>query len=142
LPRILPRLSAFAGPLDGVHSRTHHARMADEKIEIIASSTSGTIGRARNDVRGVTLPLDSSSRPQPDAFTNSEAFLGAVSSCGVTLIEMHAKETGAPLQRMTVTIEGRRPATLPRFSSVTMTFEMTGVSQAQAEALVETYRGR
>ena len=142
MPRILPRLSAFAGPLDGVHSRTHHARMADEKIEIIASSTSGTIGRARNDVRGVTLPLDSSSRPQPDAFTNSEAFLGAVSSCGVTLIEMHAKETGVPLQRMTVTIEGRRPPTLPRFSSVTMTFEMTGVSQAQAEALVETYRGR
>ena len=32
--------------------------------------------------------------------------------------------------------------TLPRFSSVTMTFEMTGVSQAQAEALVETYRSR
>jgi uncharacterized OsmC-like protein len=55
---------------------------------------------------------------------------------------MHAKETGVPLQRMTVTIEGRRPPTLPRFSSVTMTFEMSGVSQAQAEALVETYRGR
>jgi uncharacterized OsmC-like protein len=116
--------------------------MADEKIEIIASSSSGTLGRAKNEVRGVSLPLDSSSRPQPDAFTNSEAFLGAVSSCGVTLIEMHAKETGVPLRSMTVTIEGRRPPTLPRFSSVLMTFEMTGVSQAQAEALVETYRGR
>ena len=116
--------------------------MADEKIETIASLSSGTIGRARNEVRGVSLPLDSSSRPQPDAFTNSEAFLGAVSSCGVTLIEMHAKETGVPLSSMTVTIEGRRPPTLPRFSSVLMTFEMTGVSQAQAEALVDTYRGR
>src|SRR5262249_11140187 len=77
-----------------------------------------------------------------DAFTNSEAFLGAVSSCGVTLIEMHAKETGVPLQSMTVTIEGRRPPTLPRFSSALMTFEMTGVSQPQAQALVETYRAR
>jgi len=55
---------------------------------------------------------------------------------------MHAKETGVPLERMTVTIEGRRPPTQPRFSTVTMTFELAGVSQAQAEALVETYRQR
>src|SRR5258705_10842926 len=112
------------------------------KIDAVRSSNSGVLGRARSEARGHRLVLDSSSRPQPDAFTNSEAFLGAVSSCGVTLIEMHAKETGIPLSRMTVTIEGRRPPTLPRFSAITMTFEMSGVSQAQAEALVETYRGR
>jgi uncharacterized OsmC-like protein len=116
--------------------------MADEKIETVQSTTSGIIGRARNEGRGVSVAFDSSSRPQPDAFTNSEAFLGSVSSCGVTLIEMHARETGVALERMTVTIEGRRPPTEPRFSSVTMTFEMIGVSQAQAEALVETYRQR
>ena len=116
--------------------------MADDKIETVVSSSSGTIGRGRNEVRGVAVLFDSSSRPQPDAFTNSEAFLGSVSSCGVTLIEMHAKETGVPLERMTVTIEGRRPPTQPRFSTVTMTFELAGVNQAQAEALVETYRQR
>ena len=116
--------------------------MADDKIETIASSSSGIIGRARNEVRGVAVAFDSSSRPQPDAFTNSEAFLASVSSCGVTLIEMHAQETGVPLERMTVTIEGRRPPTQPRFSAVTMTFEMVGVSQAQAEDLVATYRKR
>jgi uncharacterized OsmC-like protein len=116
--------------------------MADDKIETIVSSSSGTLGRARNEARGVAVPFDSSSRPQPDAFTNSEAFLGSVSSCGVTLIEMHARETGVPLERMSVTIEGRRPPTQPRFSAVTMTFELVGVSQAQAEALVETYRQR
>ena len=116
--------------------------MSDLKIDTIRSSSSGTLGRAVSQAREARLVLDSSSRPQADVLTNSEAFLGGISSCGVTLIEMHAKETGVPLQRMTVTIEGRRPATLPRFSSVTMTFEMTGVSQAQAEALVETYRGR
>lgn len=116
--------------------------MADEKIETIRSSSSGTIGRARNDVRGVSIVLDSSSRPQTDAFTNSEAFLGAVSSCGVTLIEMHAQETGVPLSRTIVTIEGRRPPSIPRFSAVTMTFELEGVTQAQADELVETYRKR
>ncbi|HET6372346.1 MAG TPA: hypothetical protein VFG76_03510, partial [Candidatus Polarisedimenticolia bacterium] len=71
-------------------------------IETIRSSSSGTIGRASNAAaaRGVRVPFDSSSRPQPDAFTNSEAFLAAVSSCGVTLIEMHAREIGTPVQGM------------------------------------------
>jgi uncharacterized OsmC-like protein len=112
------------------------------KVETIRSSSSGTVGRGRNEVRGVTLDFDSSARPQPDAFTNSEAFLAGVSSCGVTLVEMHARETGVPLERMTVTIEGRRPPTEPRFTGITMTFEMVGVTQAQAEDLVETYRKR
>jgi uncharacterized OsmC-like protein len=116
--------------------------MADDKIETIASSSSGIIGRARNEVRGVAVAFDSSSRPRPDAFTNSEAFLASVSSCGVTLIETHAQDTGVPLERMTVTIEGRRPPTQPRFTGITMTFEMVGVSQAQAEDLVGTYRER
>jgi uncharacterized OsmC-like protein len=116
--------------------------MADEKVETVVSISSGTLGRARNEVRGVSLALDSSSQPQPDAFTNSEAFLGSVSSCGVTLIELHARQAGIPLERMTVTIEGRRPATQPRFTGITMTFEMVGVTPAQAEDLVATYRAR
>jgi uncharacterized OsmC-like protein len=118
--------------------------MADV-IETIRSSSSGTIGRASNaaPARGVRLPFDSSSRPQTDTFTNSEAFLAAVSSCGVTLIEMHARDTGVPLRSMDVTIEGVRASAEPnRFAHVTMTFELAGVNQEQAEALVETYRGR
>ena len=116
--------------------------MADV-IETIRSSSSGTVGRAHSAARGHRLVLDSSSRPQPDAFTNSEAFLAAISSCGVTLIEGQARDTGVPLTHMDVTIEGVRAASEPsRFASVTMTFEIGGVTQAQAEALVETYRGR
>jgi uncharacterized OsmC-like protein len=116
--------------------------MADV-IETIRSSSSGTIGRAHSAARGQRLVLDSSSRPQADALTNSEAFLAGISSCGVTLIEAHARDTGIPLTRMDVTIEGVRAATDPaRFASVTMTFEIAGVTQAQAETLVETYRGR
>ena len=114
-----------------------------DKVETIRSSSSGVLGRARNAARGVTVDFDSSARPQPDALTNSEAFLAAVSSCGVTLIEMHAKDTGVPLAGMNVTIEGVRTAAEPnRFARVSMTFDLAGVSQAQAEALVETYRQR
>ena len=117
--------------------------MSDEKVETVQSASSGVIGRADNRARGAKVSFDSSSRPQPDALTNSEAFLAGVSSCGVTLIEMHAQEIGVPIQGMVATIEGVRTAAEPnRFARVTMTFEIAGVSQAQAESLVETYRGR
>ena len=117
--------------------------MSSDKIETIRSSSSGTIGRATSEARGQRLLLDSSARPQPDALTNSEAFLAGISSCGVTLIEGHAKETGVKLTRMEVTIEGVRTAADPaRFAGITMRFRLAGVSQSQAEELVETYRRR
>ena len=48
-----------------------------------------------------------------------------------------------PLASMDVTIEGARTAAEPnRFARVHMTFELAGVSQTQAESLVETYRQR
>jgi uncharacterized OsmC-like protein len=113
------------------------------KVDSIRSSSSDTVGRAVSQVRSAHLTLDSSSRPQADTLTNSEAFLAGISSCGVTLIEMHAKETGVPLKRLEVTIEGMRTAEEPnRFAQIAMRFELAGVSQAQAEKLVETYRGR
>jgi uncharacterized OsmC-like protein len=117
--------------------------MSSDKVETIRSSSSGTVGRAVSQARGQRLVLDSSAKPQADAFTNSEAFLAGISSCGVTLIEGHARETGVPLDRMDVTIEGLRTAADPtRFASVTMRFDLTGVTQIQAEELVETYRRR
>jgi uncharacterized OsmC-like protein len=117
--------------------------MATDKVETIRSASSGTIGRAVSEARGQRLTLDSSTHPSADALTNSEAFLAGVSSCGVTLIEAHAEQTGVPLARMAVTIEGLRTAADPtRFASVAMRFELAGVSQAQAEELVQTYRNR
>jgi uncharacterized OsmC-like protein len=117
--------------------------MSPDKVERVRSSSTGVVGRARSQARGQRLVLDSSTHPKPDALTNSEAFLAGISSCGVTLIELYAREKGIPVKRMEVTIEGVRPAADPaRFAAITMTFEIAGVSQAQAEALVETYRGR
>ncbi|HYB43904.1 MAG TPA: hypothetical protein VEL75_19145 [Candidatus Methylomirabilis sp.] len=117
--------------------------MSNLKVDSVRSSSSGTIGRAVSQARNARLVLDSSSRPQLDTLTNSEAFLAGVASCGVTLIEMHAKETAVPLAHMDVVIEGMRTAEEPnRFASVTMRFALRGVSQAQAEELVATYRNR
>ena len=117
--------------------------MSDAKIDTVRSSSSGIVGRAQTVARGQRVMLDSSSRPQADALTNSEAFLAGISSCGVTLIETYAQEKGMALGSMDVTIEGVRLNADPsRFASVTMRFEMKGLSQAEAESLVETYRGR
>jgi uncharacterized OsmC-like protein len=117
--------------------------MSTDKVDSVRSASSGTVGRAVSQAREARLTLDSSGRPQSDTLTNSEAFLAGVSSCGVTLIEAHAQETNVPLRRMAVSIEGVRTAARPnRYASVTMRFEMTGVSQAQAEQLVETYKSR
>ncbi len=117
--------------------------MSNPKIDTIRSSSGGTVGRAVSQARGQRLVLDSSARPQPDALTNSEAFLAGISSCGVTLIETYAQEKGVPMKRMDVTIEGARTAEEPnRFAGISMRFEIAGVSQAEAEHLVEIYRGR
>jgi uncharacterized OsmC-like protein len=115
---------------------------SDLKTDSARSESSGTVGRAVNRAHGAQVVFDSSSRPQPDALTNSEAFLAAVSSCGVTLIEMHAREAGVPIARMAVSIEGSRDAAVTHYQSVTMRFEIAGVTQAQAEDLVAVYRGR
>jgi uncharacterized OsmC-like protein len=117
--------------------------MSPDKVDSIRSVSSGTVGRAVSQAREARLTLDSSTHPKVDTLTNSEAFLAGVSSCGVTLIEGRAQEINVPLKRMAVTIEGVRTAERPnRYASVTMRFEMAGVSQAQAEQLVETYKSR
>jgi uncharacterized OsmC-like protein len=117
--------------------------MAGDKIDTVRSSSSGMIGRAVNHARGVRAVWDSSSAPQADAMTNSEAFLGSISSCGVTLIEMYARDKSIALARMDVTIEGVRTAQDPaRFASISMKYELAGVTQAQAEELVQVWRAR
>jgi uncharacterized OsmC-like protein len=116
--------------------------VSDLKIETMRSDSSGVIGRAVSHARGQRLVLDSSTHPKDDALTNSEAFLAGISSCGVTLIELHAQQTGVPLRRMQVTIDGVRTPAEPRFQSVTMRFDLEGVDQPTAEQLVEVYKGR
>ena len=115
--------------------------MSDVKVDTVRSRSSGVVGRAINNARNHYFILDSSTAPE--ALSNSEAFLAAVSSCGVTLVEGHALDKGVPLQRMEVSIEGARAVAEPnRFQRVTMRFALHGVDQATAEALIETYKSR
>lgn len=115
--------------------------MSDAKVDTVRSRSSGVVGRAVSNARNHHFVLDSSTAPE--ALSNSEAFLAGISSCGVTLVEGHARDAGVPLQRTEVTIEGVRAAAEPnRFQRIAMRFELHGVDQVTAERLVETYRAR
>lgn len=117
--------------------------MADGvKIDTVRSGSSGVLGRSLNSARHQHFVLDSPSGPN-EAITNGEAFLAGISSCGVTLIEKHAHDTGVPLRSMDVVIEGIRSDVAPnRFQAIHVTFALRGVDQVTAQALVETWRDR
>jgi uncharacterized OsmC-like protein len=116
--------------------------MAELKVDTVRSSSSGVLGRSLNQARHQHFVLDSPSGPN-EALTNGEAFLAGISSCGVTLIEKYAQETGTPLRSLDVTIEGARSSAEPnRFQSITVRFAIRGVDQPRAEHLVETWRER
>lgn len=108
-------------------------------VNRVKSSSVGLPGRTLNTARTNHFVIDSPKLGE--AVTSGEAFLSGISSCGVTLIEIHAREKGIPLAGLDVTIEGVRAADRPMdFQSVGMRFEMRGVSQEQAEQLVSVYQ--
>jgi uncharacterized OsmC-like protein len=112
------------------------------KTDTVRSYSSGVPGRALNTARMHHFVLDSPTGPN-EALTNSEAFLAGISSCGVTLIEKHARDAGVAVTRMEVTIDGvRRIADPTRFQTIDLRFRIHGVTQAEAEELVEVWKGR
>ena len=116
--------------------------MADPKmVDTVRTRSIGLPGRALNSARTHHFVLDSSSGPS-EALTNSEAFLAGISSCGVTLIEKYAKETGVPVTGMEVTIAGIRAADPARFQAIEMRFEIHGVDKPDADRLVEVWQSR
>jgi uncharacterized OsmC-like protein len=83
-----------------------------------------------------------------EALTPAELFLAGVAACGVELVQAIAREEKAPLEAVRVEIEGaldrsnpvRRDLTV--FNSVRLRFELRGVAESQAHALIERFKGR
>lgn len=111
----------------------------DLLVSRVRSYSSGTPGRALNQARTNHFVIDSSH--DPEAVSTVESFLAGVSACGVTLVERAAADRGIPLKRMEVSIEGVRLASQSNaFKEVNMSFRLDGVSQQQAEQLIQAYR--
>jgi uncharacterized OsmC-like protein len=117
--------------------------MADDVVtDRVRSTTSGVVNRSLNQARTNHFVIDSSSGG-PEAMTSIEAFLAGISSCGVNIVDREARERKVPLIRAQVDIESQRAkADTTVIASVAMRFELTGVTQAQAEELVAAYTRR
>ena len=80
--------------------------------------------------------------------TPAELFLSAVVSCAVELVQVIAKLDGIALQGISVDIHGRMDRSKPvrpdvsLFNSVSLHFHIAGVSDVDAKALVEKFKGR
>jgi uncharacterized OsmC-like protein len=83
-----------------------------------------------------------------EEITPAELFLSAVAACGVELIQVLAKSSDIPLQRIAVSIQGLIDRSKPvrsdvsLFNSVSLQFQMKGVTDGDAKQLVEKFKGR
>jgi uncharacterized OsmC-like protein len=83
-----------------------------------------------------------------EAVTPAEVFLSAVAACGVELIHVIARDQSAPLTRAAVKIHGevdranQARTDLTTFNSVRLDFTLWGVTAAQAESVVNGFKGR
>ena len=83
-----------------------------------------------------------------EAVSPAELFLSGVASCGVELIQVLAKQQGVPLSGVEVTIEAFQDRSAPvrqdvsLFNSVKLAIALSGVSDEQANDLVERFRRR
>jgi uncharacterized OsmC-like protein len=83
-----------------------------------------------------------------EELTPAELFLAGVASCGVELVHVFAKQEELPLERVEVSVSGEMDLDDPVredvtvFNTVRVDFTLTGVSDEQAEHLVERFKGR
>lgn len=80
--------------------------------------------------------------------TPAEIFLAGVACCGVELIQVLAKSKDIPLKAINVKIRGMMDRSRPvrpdisLFNSVCLKFKMSGINDAQAKQLIESFKGR
>jgi uncharacterized OsmC-like protein len=83
-----------------------------------------------------------------EELTPAELFLAGVASCGVELVHVFARQEEMPLERVAVSVSGEMDLDNPVredvtvFNTVKVDFTLTGVDGAQAEHLVERFKGR
>lgn len=83
-----------------------------------------------------------------EAITPAELFLSGIAACGVELVQVIARDEKIPMTAVDVRIEGaldranpvRRDVTV--FNSVRLGFRFKGVTEIQATALVEQFKGK
>ena len=83
-----------------------------------------------------------------EAITPVEVFLSGIAACGVELVQVVAKDEEIPLESVRVSVRGDYDRENPVrddytvFDTFEVDFTLLGVTDGQAEALVEAFKGR
>jgi len=119
------------------------------QYEARATSTN-TFGRVQCSVRNHHFVIDGPEQNgcPGEEVTPSELFLSAVASCGVELVQVLAKSSSIPVQSIAVKIRGFMDRSKPvrpdvlLFNSVSLQFQFSGITDANAKELVEKFKTR
>ena len=83
-----------------------------------------------------------------EAVTPAELFLAGIAACGVELVQVIARDEKLPLRAVNVEISGARDPGNPVrrdvtvFNTVRLRFDLKGVTQQQADLLIDRFKGR
>jgi uncharacterized OsmC-like protein len=121
--------------------------MADAELLLtdVRSTSIGVKGRCVTSARTNHVVIDEPAfnGGPGEAMTPGEVFLSGVIGCGVLLVESFAHKDQLPVRKVKGSIQGVRKKSNPAdFISVNLSFEIEGVGQKDAEALVEKFKGR
>lgn len=116
----------------------------------VSARSTDTLGRVLCSARNHHFIIDGPVQAgfPGEAIGPAEAFLAGIASCGVELVQALARDQKLPLRGVKVQMSGlmdranpvRQDVTV--FNAVRVDFELAGVSQSEAEDLIERFRGR
>jgi uncharacterized OsmC-like protein len=116
----------------------------------IGARSTDTHGRVMCSVRNHHFIVDGpvQNGAPGEEVTPAELFLTGIAACGVELVQSFAKAESIPLRAINVDIAGMMDRANPVrkdvsvFNSVTVKFQLAGVTAAQGTALIERFKGR
>ncbi len=116
----------------------------------IRARSTDTHGRVMCSVRNHHFIIDGpvQNGAPGEEVTPAELFLTGVASCGVELVQALAKTENMPLRGVDVSITGMLDRANPVrtdltvFNAVRVKFQLSGVSAAQGNTLIDRFKGR
>src|SRR5438132_12971293 len=117
---------------------------------VVEGQSTSTFGRVLCSARTHHFVADGpvSSGCPGEALGPGELFLAGVASCGVELVQVLARNANIPLTAVSTTIHGSSAGArdsirdVALFSSVRLDFTLRGVSLAQGQQLIDSFKRR
>jgi uncharacterized OsmC-like protein len=116
----------------------------DLVINRVHSASTDVAGRSINRVRENEFVIDEPTHlgGPGEQITPADAFLSGVAACGVLMVQGRARNTGVRLDRIEADLEAiRQRSDTSVFQRIELRFRLSGPTPAEADGLVEYYKG-